>query len=115
MDRKEMSQKGDSKVSSEKKDVITVTLTAKTYHDWIEDAELVCGSKYGRIADVLKTGIPYFEPKPTPAQYLPVLVGPGDSPLSANLREKLKERAMIGTRPDQMRRLKTRSKCSWHQ
>ncbi len=62
-------------------------LTAKTYHDWLEDAELVCGSKYGR-----KTGIPYVEPKPTPAQYLPTL-GPGNSPLSANLREKLKERA----------------------
>ena len=87
-----MSQKGDSKVSAEKKDVITVILTAKTYHDWIEDAELVCGSKYGRIADVLKTGIPYVEPKPKPAQYLPAL-GPGDSPLSAALREKLKERA----------------------
>ncbi len=37
-----MSQKGDSKVSSEKKDVITMILTAKTYHDWIKDAELVC-------------------------------------------------------------------------
>jgi hypothetical protein len=87
-----MSQKGDSKVSAEKKDVITVILTAKTYHEWVEDAELVCGSKYGRIADVLKTGIPYVEPKPTSAQYLPVLE-PGDSPLSATLREKLKERA----------------------
>jgi hypothetical protein len=53
-----MSQKGDSKVSSEKKGVITVILTAKNYHDWIEDAELVCGIKYGRIADVLKTGVP---------------------------------------------------------
>ena len=87
-----MSQKGDSKVSAEKKDVITVILTAKTYHDWIEDAELVCGIKYGRIADVLKTGIPYVEPKPKSAQYLPAL-GPGDSPLSAALKEKLKERA----------------------
>ena len=40
------------------------------------------GSKYGRrIADVLKTGIPYVEPKPTPTQYLPALAA-GESPLS---------------------------------
>ena len=56
-------------------------LTSKTYHDKIEDAELVCGSKYSRIADILITGIPYVEPKPTPTQYLPVL-GPDDFPLS---------------------------------
>ena len=43
------------------------------------------GSKYGRIADVLRTGIPYVEP------YLPVL-GPTDFPLSAAMREKLKEK-----------------------
>ncbi len=41
---------------------------------WVEDAELVTGSKYGRITDVLKTRIPYVEPKPTAAQYLPVSV-----------------------------------------
>ena len=64
-----MSQKVDSKVSAVKKDVITVLLTAKTYHDeWVEDTELVMGSKYGRIADVLRTGIPYVEPRPTAAQ-----------------------------------------------
>ena len=87
-----MSQKVDSKVSAVKKDVITVILTAKSYHEWVEDAELVMGSKYGRIADVLRTGIPYVEPRPTAAQYLPEL-GPTDSPLSAAMREKLKERA----------------------
>ena len=67
-------------------------LTAKSYHEWVEDAELVMGSKYGRIADVLRTGIPYVEPRPTAAQYIPEL-GPTDSPLSAAMREKLKERA----------------------
>ena len=86
-----MSQKGDSKkVSTERKDAITVILTANTYHDRIEDAELVMGSKYGRIADV----IPYVEPKPIPAQYLPALAAAGDFPLSDALKEKLKERAL---------------------
>ena len=47
-----MSQKVDSKVSGVKKDVITVILTAKTYHQWVDDAELVMGGKYGRLADV---------------------------------------------------------------
>jgi hypothetical protein len=62
------------------------------------------GSKYGRIADVLRTGIPYVEPRPTAAQYLPVLE-PTDSPLlSAAMREKLKERAYdrYQTRLDEM-------------
>ena len=52
------------------------------------------GSKYGcRIADVLKTGIPYVEPKPKPTQYLPALAA-GESLLSDVLKEKLKERAL---------------------
>ena len=76
-----MSKKRDSKVSTERKGAIT------------EDAELIMGSKYGHIADVLKTGIPYVESKPTPAQYLPALAA-GDSPLSDALKEKLKERAL---------------------
>ena len=63
-------------MSTERKDAITVILTANTYHDWIEDAELVMGSKYGRIADV----IPYVEPKPIPAQDLPALAAAGDFP-----------------------------------
>ena len=87
-----MSQKVDSKVSAVKKDVITVILTLKTYHEWIEDAELVMGGKYGRIADVLRTGVPYVEPRPTAMQYLPVL-GPTDSPLTKAMRDKLRERA----------------------
>jgi len=81
-----MSQKVDSKVSAVKKDVITVILTAKSYHEWVEDAELVMGSKYGRIADVLRTRIPYVEPRPTAAQYhLPVSVRTyGFSTISGN-------------------------------
>ena len=80
-----MSQKVDSKVSAVKKDVITVILTAKSYHEWVEDAELVMGSKYGRIADVLRTKIPYVEPRPTAAQYLPVRVRTnGFSTISGN-------------------------------
>jgi hypothetical protein len=67
------------------------------------------GSKYGRIADVLRTGILYVDPtRPTAAQYLPAVLGPTDSPLSAAMREKMKERAYDRhqTRLDEMVKVK---------
>jgi hypothetical protein len=48
--------------------------------------------KFGRLADILTTGIPYVEPIPTAASYLPA-VALGDSPLTNAMKEKLKERA----------------------
>jgi hypothetical protein len=38
-----MSLKGESKVPTAKKDVITVVLTPETYHEWKEEAGLVIG------------------------------------------------------------------------
>ena len=71
-----MSLKGESKVPTAKKDVV---LTPETYLEW-------------KVADVLTTGIPYVEPRPTAATYLPA-VAAGDSPLTDAMKGKLKERA----------------------
>ena len=87
-----MSLKGESKAPTAKKDVITVVLTPETYLEWKEEAGLVIGGKFGRLADVLTTGIPYVEPRPTAATYLQP-VAAGDSPLTDAMKGKLKERA----------------------
>ena len=47
-----MSQKGESYVSNERKDVISVILTPKNYVPWNKEATLICGKLYGRLADV---------------------------------------------------------------
>ena len=70
-----MSQKGESHVSTERKDVISVILTPKNYVAWNKEALLVCGKLYGRLADVLKTGKPYKVPVPMEEDYLPDRVG----------------------------------------
>jgi hypothetical protein len=43
-----MSQKGESHVSTERKDVISLILTPKNYVPWSKEAVLVCGKLYGR-------------------------------------------------------------------
>lgn len=87
-----MSQKGESHVSTERKDVISVILTPKNYVPWNKEAVLVCGKKYGRLADVLKTGKPYKVPTPVEKDYLPVLQH-GEPALSESQKDKLFERA----------------------
>jgi hypothetical protein len=87
-----MSQKGESHVSTERKDVISVILTPQTFLPWNNEAILVCGKLYGRLADVLATGKPYKIPAPAEKDYLPELQ-PGEPPLSQNQKDKLFERA----------------------
>ena len=87
-----MSQKGESHVSTERKDVISVILTPQTYLPWNKEAILVCGKLYGRLADVLANGKPYKIPAPAEKDYLPELQ-PGEPPLSQNQKDKLFERA----------------------
>ena len=87
-----MSQKGESHVSTERKDVISVILTPKNYVSWKKEAVLVCGKSYGRLADVLKTGKPYKVPVPMEKDYLPELQ-PGEPALSPSRKDKLFERA----------------------
>ena len=89
-----MSQKGESHVSTERKDVISVILTPKNYVSvsWNKEAVLVCGKKYGRLADVLKTGKPYKVPTPMEKDYLPELQH-GEPALSQSQNDKLFERA----------------------
>ena len=82
-----MSQKGESHVSTERKDVTSVILTPKNYVSWNKEAVLVCGKLYGRLADVLKV------PAPMEKDYLPELQ-PGEPPaLSQSQKDRLFERA----------------------
>ena len=87
-----MFQKGESHVSTERKDVMSVILTPKNYVPWNKEAVLVCGKLYGRLADVLKTGKPYKVPTPMEEDYLPELQ-PGEPALSQSQQDKLFERA----------------------
>ena len=62
-----MSQKGESHVSTERKDVISLILTTpKNYVPWSKEAVLVCGKLYGRLSDVLTTGESYKVPVTEP-------------------------------------------------
>ena len=87
-----MSQKGESHVSIERKNVISLILTPKNYVPWIKEAVLVCTKLYGRLADVLTTEKSYKVPVPVEKDYLPEQV-PGEPALSQSQKDKLFERA----------------------
>jgi len=69
---------------------------------WIEGAESLLYKHFGRMTDVLRTGVKYALPPVTAAQYTPTLA-PGEPALPAAILNKMKENAYTERQSEEMR------------